>query len=183
MIHKMKVFLSLLMSSLFMIGRASAQTAENLSFSDWDKNGDKLISRSEFVDVFTREYYDDWNTTDDEYLDDEDFYTRVYSLWDADEDALLTEEEWTAGYELHYKDYTDDDFIAIDTDGDGYIDYNEFFEVMGDTDYYISWDVDADAYLNQWELARFVFNNWDTNNSNFIDPEEYAYFDIYFEDI
>ena len=161
---------------------SSFQPGEGLGFSDWDLNGDQLISRSEFTGVFKKHYVDDWNVVDDDYLDDEDFYLVNYRIWDLNKDELMTKEEWLMGYDHHYGDYIVDDFVAHDVDGDGYIEYAEFRDALMNTEYYVVWDIDADTYLSEDELATAVFNSWDIDNSSFIEKDEYKIFDAYYRD-
>jgi len=180
----MKKLATLTLSALAMILlMGMSLVPDNKTFEDWDKNDNGLIARSEFVDVFTDDYVNDWNVIDDAHLDDEDFYTVTYGIWDVDDDELLTEEEWWYGYDYYFGDYIYDDYVAIDTDGDGFIEYAEYYDALYDTDYYAVWDVDKDTYLDQYELARMVFNNWDYDNSNFIEFDEYIDFDSYYLDI
>lgn len=156
---------------------------ENLMFEDWDSNDNSLISRSEFVEQFTSNYVHDWNVIDDDHLDDEDFYTVIYNMWDLDDDERLTEEEWKYSIDYLYGDYVAEDFVAFDTDNDGYIEYVEYYDVLFETDFYDMWDVNDDGYLNEYELARMVFNNWDYDDSNFIERDEYTDFDAFYLDI
>jgi Ca2+-binding EF-hand superfamily protein len=162
---------------------AEGQEAENLQFGDWDKDGNGLISRSEFISVFRVHYYEDWNNRNDEYLDDEDFYHISYAMWDTDEDSLISEDEYIDGFEYYYEDYVADDFIVIDVDDDGMIEHDEFVDVLDKSDFFESWDFDADEHLTELEIARGVFNNWDRDDSNFIDPKEYESFDSFYLDI
>lgn len=174
------IFTGLFLAAILM---AASPVSESLTFKDWDKDGNDLISRSEFVEVFTKNYVDDWNVIDDEYLDDEDFYHVTYAMWDVDNDNLLSKEEWQYGYDYYYGDYILDDYVAIDTDGDGFIEYQEYYDVLYPTQYYTVWDVDEDTYLSELELARLVFNNWDINDNNFLELDEYQKFDSYYLDI
>ncbi len=156
---------------------------ENLTFQDFDTDNDGFISQQEFEAVFTANYYDDWDREDDDYLDDEDFYYGTYYMWDQDDDELLSEEEWIMGYDHYYGNYIFDDYEGIDVDGDGFIEYEEYSNVLGDTDYYLNWDADASEYLNEEELATGVFQIWDVDNSGLIEKDEYAQFDSYYLDI
>lgn len=171
------------LSGLLIIMAGAKAQEENLTFTDWDKNQDGLISRSEFIDIFTYQYTDDWNLKDDEGLDDEDFFVSSYEMWDNDNDEMLTEEEWLFGYDYYFGDYVTVDYVAVDTDGDGFIEYAEYYDILDDTDFYTVWDVDANGYLNEYELARMVFNNWDIDNTNFIELDEYQDFDSHYLDI
>lgn len=173
-----KVIAILMLSSLML----SAQK-QDTNFSDWDTDGNGLISRSEFINTFRSYYEEDWNKRDDEHLDDEDFYHISYSMWDTDKDTLLSESEWIDGFEYYYEDYVADDFIVVDVDQDGMIEHDEFVDVLDDTDFFEAWDFDADEHLTALEIARGVFNNWDRDDSNFIDPEEFDDFDAFYLDI
>ncbi len=155
----------------------------DLSFEDFDKDNDNLIDREEFKDVFSANYYDDWNNKDDPYLDDEDFYISIYDMWDADDDKMLTEEEWIMGYDYYYGEYIVKDYEAVDVDGDGYVEYAEFNDVLDDSDFFITWDVDASKYLDEEELAEGLFSIWDVDNSGFLERDEYEEFDAYYIDI
>lgn len=161
----------------------SAQEPVDLTYSDWDKDGNGLISRSEFIGVFREHYYDDWNNKDNKYLDDEDFFHISFVMWDTDDDSLLSENEWIDGFEYYYEGYAANDFIIKDLDNDGMIEQDEFVDVLDDTDFFEAWDFDADQHLTELEIARGVFNNWDKDDSNFIDPKEYDGFDSFYLDI
>ncbi len=170
---------AMLLMLLFM----TSATAD-MPFEDWDTNDSGLITRSEFVAHFTDNYVADWNNYDDNAtFDDEDFYTVTYDIWDVDDDDLLTVEEWDYGYDYFYGDYVNDDFVALDLDNDGFIEYVEYYDVFADTYYYTDWDIDADTYLNEYELARLVFNNWDVDNSNFIEKDEFDDFKAYYLEV
>lgn len=176
---RLKIMALLILTQLIMI---HPQEEVNLNYGDWDKDANGLISRSEFIEVFSEHYYQDWNIRDDEYFDDEDFYHTSFSMWDTDEDSLLSEDEWGKGIEYFYKENAAKDFIGADINKDGTIDHDEFVDVLDDTDFFEAWDVDANEHLNELEIARGVFNNWDRDHSNFLDPQEYENFDSYYLD-
>jgi Ca2+-binding EF-hand superfamily protein len=179
----MRRFNSILLLSIFSLAFFSCEREEELSFADFDNDNDNLIDREEFKETFTANYYDDWNNQDDDYLDDEDFYVSVYDMWDADEDEVLTEEEWIMGYDYYYGDYIVNDYEAVDVDGDGFIEYAEYNDVLGDSDFFATWDVDASEYLSEEELAEGVFTIWDVDNSGYLERDEYDEFDAYYLDI
>lgn len=178
----MKKYISVILSILFLLTIGCNRTT-NLSFSDFDINANNSIEKEEFTKVFTENFYDDWNNDDDEYLDDEDFYLSVYEIWDTNNDMLLSKDEWILGYDYYYGDFILTGYDAIDLDGDGFVDYNEYTGVLNDTDFYIQWDVDASEYLSEKELASGVFNIWDVDNSNALEIDEFAEFDYYYLDI
>ncbi len=170
-------------TSFLLIVFVGCDRTTNLAFEDFDKNDNDLISYSEFEEVFTSNYYDDWNQKEDEYLDDEDFYLSVYGIWDLDDDELLSEAEWIEGYDYYYGDYIIQGYDAIDIDGDGFIEYVEYKDVLDGTKFFVDWDVDASEYLSEDELAQGVFNIWDLDGDNMLDNDEFYQFDSYYLDI
>ncbi|MFP4060041.1 MAG: hypothetical protein ACOCXD_00500 [Bacteroidota bacterium] len=179
----MKIHMKIIIAGLIAILIMACKREVELSFNDFDKNGNDQVERREFVDVFVKHYYDDWNTKDNEYLDDEDFYMSTYMLWDENNDDLLSREEWTMGYEHYYGQYIDDEFEELDKDVNGYIDYNEFLNAIAKTDIFADWDIDASRYINEKELAVGVFENWDIDSSNTLDKHEFEQFDEYYLDL
>ncbi len=171
-----------LLAMLIFVG-CQPKEPENLTFGDWDEDGDGVIRESEFVEIFNQHYFDDWNRTEDEYLDDEDFHHVIYSVWDADNDDLLSQDEWIMGYDYYYGNYVVRDYDDIDVDDDGFISREEFNEVLRETDFFTDWDVDKDEKLTDAELAKQVFQRWDTDNSHTLSREEYEEFDTYYLDI
>ncbi len=157
--------------------------AQNLNFDDFDLDNDGWVEKDEFKAVFIANYWDDWNPDDDENLDEDDFYTFTYAIIDVDDDELLTPEEWVYGYDYYYGDYLVDDFVAYDVDGDGYLEYAEYYDVLYDTDFYATWDIDMDTYLSKAELAENVFELWDTNDTGLMSKSEFNNFKKYYDDI
>lgn len=167
----------------FITTLASPIFAQEKDFNDFDLDDDGLVERYEFVDVFVESYTDDWDNTDDNKLDDEDFYTASYSMLNADDNDYIDADEWTFGYDYFYGDYLYDDYALYDSDGDGYVEYVEYYDSLYDSDYFLSWDVDADGYLDQYELAYAVFDNWDISENYVLDRSEFNSFDFYYLDI
>ena len=100
-----KIKTTFIVTGMLIVLSSGKFVQDELVFEDWDKNGDGLITRSEFVDRFTANYVNDWNVVDDAHLDDEDFYHATYQMWDEDKDTLLNEQEWMFGYDYYYGDY------------------------------------------------------------------------------
>ena len=168
---------------LFAVTLLSCNREKELTFNDFDKNNNGIIDEQEFEEVFTANYYDDWNRKNNDYLDDEDFYLTSYEVWDVDDDERLTEEEWLFGYDYHYGDFIVEEYEVIDIDGDGFIEYVEYEDVLNDTPFYTQWDVDASEYLSDTELAEGIFEIMDKDNDQVLDEDEYLEFDAYFLDI
>ena len=176
----MNIFLLLL---IFLLFACTNSRQENLSFKDWDQNQDNLISKIEFEQTFTQNYYQDWNHNDDPYLDDEDFLRSVFYVWDENKDEKLNAEEWVLGYDYFYGDYIIDDFVVVDTDKDGSIDYTEYKTIISPTNMYIDWDQDDNGLIEGNELAFGLFKIWDLDNSQYLELDEYGKFDKYYFDI
>lgn len=155
----------------------------NLDFYDFDLNENNQIEESEFVEVFTDNFYQDWNKTDDPYLDDEAFHQVVFDVWDVDDDEFMTRDEWVRGYDYYYGNYVVVDYEDIDLNKDNYIVYQEYYDVVGDTDFFVEWDLNRDLNISEEELAQGVFNRWDVNNDGIIDLDEFVEFDSFYLDI
>lgn len=162
---------------------ASPAFAQDKDFKDFDLDNDALIERSEFVNVFVKNYKDDWDNTDNTGLDDEDFYVSSYGVINADNNTYLDADEWTFGYNYFFSDYLNKDYTLYDTDGDGFIEYVEYHDAIYDNDLFFEWDVDNDGYLDQYELANAVFDNWDINDNYVMNRFEFNNFDNYYLDI
>jgi hypothetical protein len=158
-------------------------SAQNKTFGDFDLDKDDKIERQEFLATFMEAYTNDWNTKDDPGLDDEDFYTLTYRILDRNDDNMLMMEEWKFGHDYYYGGYVVDDFWVYDLNGDNQISYAEYTSALYDTDYYLIWDVDRDAYLSDYELAERVFDTWDVNDNGVLNKSEFYRFDIYYSDI
>ncbi len=152
----------------------------NLTFNDFDRDDDSKIQLSEFIKVFTANYYNDWNTNDDDYLDDEDFYSSSYGTWDVDKNKIIDQEEWEHGYNYFYRDYFDNDYNDWDINEDNYLTYKEYKRGIEKTGIYKKWDLDQDNILSDEELARGVFKAWDINDNGVIDPDEFKEFKSYY---
>lgn len=154
-----------------------SQELPELSFEDWDKDSNVRITRSEFIEVFITHYAHDIDSVDNIYPDDEDFLATSYGFWDIDGDELLSEQEWREAGAFYTDDITNN-FVSMDIDEDGFIEYSEFYDVLDNIGYFHLWDQNNDGNLNRYELARMLFNKWDKNISNFIELTEYKKFDL-----
>ncbi len=112
------------------------------------------------------------NETNDTF-DNNRFYESSYLMWDADKDNRLNQDEWQSGYDYSYGDYLNNDFNSYDTDKDGYLEYQEYYDSLGNTDYYSKWDTNKDNSLDNKEYSDMVFDSWDRNKNGYIDQNEY----------
>ncbi len=162
----------------------STALAQNTSFEDWDQDDDGLIERHEFVDKFVDEYFQAWNPENEHGILEEGFFQESFAGLDTDGDRLLSDEEWLIGYNYFFRDYlVYDDIVSVDSDGDGQVEYVEYFDSLYETSYFTDIDLDSDNYISEFELANYVFDNWDTNDSGLINRSEFNQFDEYYLDI
>ena len=87
------------------------------------------------------------------------------------------------GFDYYYGDYVIYDYMTVDVDNDGYIEYAEYEDIIKPTAFYQDWDKDDDGNIDEEELATGVFEIWDMDNSKFIEMDEYIDFDSYYLDI
>ncbi len=151
-----------------------------VDFYEWDSNNNELISRSEFNEHFTSTFETNWRLNEQGAVSGDDLYPATYQIWDVDGDQMLSEDEWLYGYDFNFGDYVLDDYNAVDTDKDGFVDYVEFYETMQETDYQAMYDVDGDNTISRYELSRAIFNSWDYDDSNFIEKDEFDRFKNYY---
>ena len=172
---------SLLIIAAFTLGAVHAQTT---TFDDWDKDDDGRIERYEFTSVFVKEYFPAWDADDDRGLIEEGFFRESYAGLDSDGDGFLSDEEWMIGFNYFYDDYVVyEDYDMVDLNEDGKITYDEYYDVMYDTEYFTDIDMDADNYISEYELADYVFENWDFNDSGTLSKSEFNRFDWYYLDV
>lgn len=175
--------LKLILSGLLLI--SSTTVFAQAEFKTWDEDNDGLIEKYEFTDKFTDEYFSAWSEgADPRGIIEEGFFRESYAGLDTDNDQMLSDEEWMIGYNHFYDDYVVYEEIGyIDTDGDGFIDYDEYYDVIYDTAYFTDVDLDSDNYISEYELAEYAFNNWDFDDNGVLSRYEWNTFKSYYLDV
>lgn len=177
-------FFNLLLSVIFSAIILNPTLAQNNEFANWDDDGDELIEREEFTSKFIDMYFSSWDADNTRGLVEEGFFEKTYAGLDTDNDNMLSDEEWLIGYNYFYDDYlVYGDIGYADINGDGMVSYDEYYEVMYDTNFYTDTDLDGDNYISEYELANYVFENWDFDESGAISPFEFKRFDNYYLDV
>lgn len=173
-----------LILSIFLVFFATSLFAQQ-DFDNWDKDDDDRIEKEEFTDVFVDEYYSAWaEGAEPAGIVEEGFFRESFAGLDTDNDNMLSDEEWLVGYNYFYEDYLVNEEIGfIDTDDNGMIDYDEYYEVIYDTDYFTDVDLDSDNYISEYELAEYVFDNWDVDDNGVLSKYEWNSFKIYYLDV
>ncbi len=155
------------------------------TFPEWDKDGDKLIEKHEFTQKFRSEFFPAWaDPFDEKGIIEEGFFKKSYAGLDTDNDNLLSDEEWLIGYNYFYDDYVIHEEIGmIDVNKDGKLEYNEYYDVIYNTEYFTDIDSDSDNYISEYELAEFAFNNWDIDGNGVLSKFEFNAFKFYYIDV
>jgi len=176
-IKQASIFTFLIMSPFLIV-------AQDTEFDDWDTDNDGLIERYEFTNVFTDKFFSAWDPDNEKGLIEEGFFKESYAGLDTDSDGFLSDEEWLTGYNYFYEDYVVyEDYDMIDVNDDGKVTYDEYYDVIYDTEYFSDIDMDSDNYISEYELADYVFENWDFNDSGALSKSEYNRFDWYYLDV
>lgn len=180
-IKNLKTLIGCVTLSAFLLSCGSK--SNDLTFEDFDRDGDEWVQKDEFKETFTENYAEDLNLTDDPGLDDEDFYRTTYYFIDINRDNMLSMDEWLHGYTYYYGDYLVEDFAIYDLNRDNLISYQEYYDGLYPTEFFHTWDRDYNSFLSDKELAEKVFESWDANNNGLMSEFEYQRFDEYYTDI
>jgi Ca2+-binding EF-hand superfamily protein len=98
---------------------------------------------------------------------------RVARFWDADQDSVVSEAEWSAGLPLWYGPDDPGTFTDWDGDGDGELDTDEVAEAMEVQGMYSRVDHNQDTLVDKGELAAWLFAVIDTSDDERIDADEW----------
>ena len=176
----MKTIFTFLLATLFTAGLM----AQNTTFATWDRDDDGLKEREEFTAEFIENYFSAWDTDDERGIIEEEFFREAYAGLDSDDDRMISDEEWMVGYNYFYEDYiVYEDVDYVDVNEDGMVSYEEYYDTMYDTRYFSDADLDGDNYISEYELANYVFENWDVDDSGTIGRGEFNRFDQYYLDV
>ncbi len=156
---------------------------KNTDFAIWDTDKNDLISYEEFKEVFPDLYVNIWKTSDKRIMNDVGFFKLTYSIWDANNDKVMSKDEWLYGYSYLYGDYVYAQYEVIEKDNDGFIQLNEYIDAFYETGFFSNWDLDHNAALNEFELSQMFFNSWDDNDNEFIEYDEYNDLGVYYLNI
>lgn len=153
-------------------------------FDHWDVDNDNVIERHEFTTEFVEEFYNSWDPSNEKGIIEEGFFEESYAGLDTDNDKMLSDEEWLIGYNFFYDDYlVYEDINMLDSNENGGIEYEEYYNALYDTHFFTDIDLDKDNYISEYELANYVFENWDFNDSGMISRSEFNKFDWYYLDV
>lgn len=123
--------------------------------------------------------WDSWDTDASGMLDETEFYGGIYNDIDLDNDELLSEDEFGAGYGQWYAD-TGLDFDDLDADTDGFLTEDEFGIGLDDWGAetnlasFDTWDADASGMLEDNEFYGGLSETWDTDRDGLLSEDEFG---------
>ena len=80
--------------ALIMVAAAPALAQTTWTYSDIDRDGNLELSSAEF-EAFGRDLFVSWDANVDQVIGEDEFYGGVYDAWNLDDDAILSEAEYT----------------------------------------------------------------------------------------
>lgn len=138
-------------------------------FQQWNKDANAYLSRDEF-DSGVVSLFDEWDVDGDGDLSEEEVREGIWGTLDANDDDLITDNEWDAGW----FEGTFADFTNWDDDGNEALTQDEFDGVWNEADLFAEWDDDNDDRLTQNEFGSTLFALWDDNDDDFITVNEWG---------
>lgn len=116
--------------------------------------------------------YEDWDANDDDVLSAEEYEAGLYGTL-AGEDGELNEEEFDEGFSRLFGENADQAFGDLDADGDGVVTEEEFTGAYEPT-LYSEWDADGSGDLTREEFERGWFRTVDADGDGTVTEDEYA---------
>lgn len=150
---------------------------QNMSYREVDANQDKKVDRMELKEAISMAgMLANWDTNQNGYFDDKEFYTFTYRLWDSNHDGTISEEEWKKGI-THIENYNENQngsFEDWDSDQNSKINFNEFTSGLKDNHYFRALDMNEDQKLSNQEVSNAVFKIWDEDDDDNIERIEFG---------
>lgn len=148
---------------------------DDTAFADFDTNNDGSLDMDE-VPATYQNNFTEWDTDDSGSLSSEEFYNTVFGNTDADDDDLISEDEWNLGYDGLFGNWSDDDFATFDADDSGFLDIDEWNNNFADSQWFEEYDADDDTFVTEDEWDTGLFGDWDADDNELINEAE---FDLY----
>lgn len=148
------------------------------TFADFDTNSDGSLDMDE-VPATYQNNFTEWDADSSGSLSMEEFSNTTFANTDADDDDLISEDEWDAGYAGMYNAWSEDDFATFDADASGSLDIDEWNGVFDTSDWFVTYDADDDDLVTEDEWDTGLFGDWDTNDDDLIDETEYNLYSPY----
>lgn len=142
-------------------------------FLAWDTDGNLRIDRSEFEAAANNAgLFSEWNKNGDNVLTASELSQGVFTIYDEDRDDLLDKEEfaaWNTAWGGAYEDRWD----AWDTDDNNMLTVEEFSTGFDEAGVFYKWDVVDDQVYTKEEVYNGLFEALDTGGDGYLTEEEY----------
>ena len=164
-------------AALLTAGAASAQLFGDEIGTDYD--------RDTFNTGFGESgYYDALDTDDDALLSENEYSTGLFADYDRDNDVRISEEEFGLGTDRYYGGgYGGGLFTDYDADADGFLNQEEFggfYETEG-REAYADLDADQDTFLDADEYSTGLYDAADRDQDEILTVEEEGFFEGWFD--
>lgn len=173
---KTNYFLMTVASFVFVLFSFAGYSQE-MAYEEADANQDGKVETVELKEaISTVGMLAKWDTDENGYFNDREFYVFLYRLWDHSHDGNISEEEWKEGI-THMEGYDENEhgtFKDWDADNNGKVDFNEFTTDLKDNNYFRSLDMNEDQKLSDQEVANAVIQIWDEDDDGNIERIEYG---------
>lgn len=173
---KFNYFLITVVSLAFLLLNLVGYSQE-LTYEEANPNQDEKVESVELKDaVSTVGMLAKWDTDENGYFNDREFYVFLYRLWDTGHDGIVSEEEWNKGI-THMEGYDANQngtFKEWDADNNGKVDFNEFTSGLNDNNYFRMLDMNEDQKLSDQEVANSAIKIWDEDDDDNIERIEYS---------
>jgi hypothetical protein len=123
------------------------------------------------TDFSSTNNYKEWDTNQDSYLDENEYYSSMYNTFDTNRDRVVDQNEFNTAASDFGASNTD--WNTWDTNRDNQLDENEFRTGWGQNNHYTQWDTDRDNRLNDREYSEGVFGLWDREGRGSMEENEY----------
>ena len=145
------------------------------AFADFDTNNDGVLDSTEVTGIYANNF-EEWDTDDDDLLDQDEFNTTTFSLTDMDDNDGVDEDEWNDGFASFFGNWNNDDFATFDEDANNIINTDEWNSAFADSEWFGTFDSNDDEFLGEDEWDAGLFNDWDANDDDEIDEDEFNIF-------
>lgn len=153
--NRIATLIPVVMAALALSGGAVlAQDGQQMAKKDADA-GDQRYKIEEFSEI---------DVDRSGYIDEGEWRAYAFGRADWDDDGYLEKTEWVKYTEVYFDPYEldYDEYVAYDTDGDGFIDRGEFNDVPT-AELYESWDYDEDTMISD--------DDWDEVTAHYYDQQ------------
>lgn len=156
------------------VGPETEMAEVEYGFAEWDADQNRYLDENEWTTWDADQDRSAWNTDGEDGLSADEFGVVTVTVWDRDDDDLVSEDEWNEGTERWFGDDVDYGAWADwDLDGDSELDANEVREGFETNNLYDRVDRDADLIIDDEELADWFFDIFDWNDDDQIDTTEW----------